>query len=131
MTHAKDGYAFMRVVTPSVAREYEIPLRGKLIGLDRKRYEELQNLAELHRTSIQSSPYEISKLVERPKSLSARNLHQNLTHAGVGEHVLFTIITAAVWRISPCLSGPPIELGPHFAPDHSRFSPNVSSTPAT
>lgn len=55
--HAKDGFAFMRVVTPSVAREYEIPTHGKLTGLDRKHYKELQDLAELHRTAIESSSY--------------------------------------------------------------------------
>jgi hypothetical protein len=55
--YAKDGFSFMRVVTPSVAREYEIPLRGALTGLDAKHYEELQDLAEMHHTSIESNPY--------------------------------------------------------------------------
>ena len=56
--YAKPHHLFMRVLTPKVAREYEIPTEGKLTGLDRKHYEELQDLAEIHRTSIECSTYE-------------------------------------------------------------------------
>lgn len=57
MTYAKDGYAFFRVLTPQVAREYELPLTGDLIDSDLDRYEELQDLAEAHRTSIITGRY--------------------------------------------------------------------------
>jgi hypothetical protein len=58
-TPAKDGFAFMSVITPSVALEYELPLRGALTGINRKHYEELQDLADMHRTSVKSSPYRL------------------------------------------------------------------------
>jgi hypothetical protein len=57
MQYAKDGFAFLSVSTPSVFEEYEIPVNGKLRGRDLRNYERLQDLAEIHRTSINSSSY--------------------------------------------------------------------------
>ena len=57
--YARDGYLFMRVSTPRVFMEYEIPKHGKLTGIDLARYESLQALAEVHRTPINSGTYRV------------------------------------------------------------------------
>jgi hypothetical protein len=56
---AKDGHAFFRVETAAVFREYELPTAGKLTGPDKRQYEALKDLAEIHHTGIQSSPYRV------------------------------------------------------------------------
>ncbi len=54
-TYAKDGHIFMRVVTPQVAAEYEIPLSGELTGEALRDYKRLLDLADRHGTTINSS----------------------------------------------------------------------------
>ena len=56
-TLARQGYAFFRVETAAVFREYELPTVAKLTGPAKRQYEALKDLAEIHRTGIQSSPY--------------------------------------------------------------------------
>jgi hypothetical protein len=58
-TRAREGHAFFRVETAAVFREYELPTAGKLTGAARQQYEALKDLAEIHRTGIQSSPYRV------------------------------------------------------------------------
>jgi hypothetical protein len=58
--YAANGYHFARISTPSVFREYLLPLADNAMTVhDRKHYEELQNLAELHRTSITCGSYRL------------------------------------------------------------------------
>jgi len=49
---ARIGYRWMRVCTPQVFEEYEIPLGEPMTAKERRNYERLQHLAEAHRTSI-------------------------------------------------------------------------------
>jgi hypothetical protein len=56
---AREGYAFFRVETPAVFREFELPTAGKLTGSAERQYGALKDLAEIHRTGIQSSPYRV------------------------------------------------------------------------
>jgi hypothetical protein len=58
MTYARDGYRFYRISTPSIFREYELPVNeDQMTELERRRMEFLIKLAELHNTHIECSPY--------------------------------------------------------------------------
>jgi hypothetical protein len=58
LEYAPDGYQFARVSTPSVYREYLLPIDGvDMTAEEEEHYEELQALAEQHRTSINCGRY--------------------------------------------------------------------------
>jgi hypothetical protein len=57
LERARDGYGFFRVSTPQCFREYELSLRGELNCAELACYEELQDLAEIHRTSVLVGDY--------------------------------------------------------------------------
>jgi hypothetical protein len=58
MTYAREGYRFYSVITPSVAKEYELPERDEdMTAADERKYRRLETLAEKHGTHIQSSTY--------------------------------------------------------------------------
>jgi hypothetical protein len=56
---AKDGCAFYSVITPSVAREYELPMWGELSEDELVCLDELDELAEEYGTSVRMSRYEL------------------------------------------------------------------------
>lgn len=56
--YAPEGYHFARVSTSSVYREYLLPVDGiDMTPEEEAHYEELQDLAERHRTSINCGSY--------------------------------------------------------------------------
>ncbi len=58
LEYAPEGYHFVRVSTPSVYREYLLPISGsKMTAEEEAHYEELQDLSDTHRTSILCSSF--------------------------------------------------------------------------
>jgi len=56
--YAPEGYHFARICTPTVFREYLLPIDGAAMSAEQEaHYEELQDLAEMHRTSIMCGSY--------------------------------------------------------------------------
>ncbi|HYJ44065.1 MAG TPA: hypothetical protein VEW06_06375 [Xanthobacteraceae bacterium] len=59
MTYAREGRAFYSVITNKVAVEYELPIEGDLGegSEEARQYEELLDLADMHRVGIHRSSY--------------------------------------------------------------------------
>ena len=56
---AREGYAFYSVSTPKVFREYELPMTGKFSAEAKRQYEELKDLAEIHKVNIVWTAYRL------------------------------------------------------------------------
>jgi hypothetical protein len=59
MRYAREGYAFFCVETPSVFDERELPIRAEDCSESQlQEFQELDDLAVEHGTSVKSSPYQ-------------------------------------------------------------------------
>jgi hypothetical protein len=59
LEYAREGFCFYAVVTPFVFLEYELPNNvGKdFTPREHQKWQELEDLADLHRTHVSTTPY--------------------------------------------------------------------------